>query len=631
MRKVHLTPIYKRLPKLSSISTIFALITFTGGALFAFIIAGFSYQIQHTNETEDFLNNAHRLTDQIGAVSGILLENRDTVAVQKVIEQFGQENMVLFSAILDRKLTVIASSQKNLIGLPISKHPRNLFLNEEFKSAFLENRGGVVFKPNESLFEVISPIRLSTTPMIEYALVITFLDPEVISEPKARFWSYLKLALALTTIAMIIFYFLLRRIVASPLTRLIQATERLGKGELGVQIPVRSTQEIKQLTNTFNHVSLSLAQQQEALKTSEERYLNIFHFFPIPLILADPQGFLVNVNSAYLSQTKSPIYHKEWQKKRVFELPMIQQGNFQKEIALLLEKGVPFKLFKVSVILKEKQTPLTFNISGIPLFENQTVLNGAILAVEDITLQQNLENQLVQSQKLESLGILSGGIAHDFNNILTGILGYTQLLREQLPSDDFSQKALKVIEKSSFRARDLIQQMIGFASWHPLSKTKVEMNSFVSKISSIFQKSLDKEILVNTELAPDPSWILADENQLHQALLNLCINARDALQNENGKIILKTETKTLRLEENGEALQEFVEITIQDNGVGIESDVLGHIFEPFFTTKDVGKGTGLGLSVTYGIVKANDGKISVFSEPGKGTAFTLKFPRVRPG
>ncbi len=629
MRKVLLTPIYKQLPMLSSISTIFALITFTGGALFAFIIAGFSYQIQHANETEDFLNSAHRITDQIGAFSGILLENKDTVAVQKVIEQFGQENMILFSAILDRNLTVIASNQKELIGLPISKHPRNLFLSEEFKSAFLENRGGVVFKPNESLFEVISPIHLSTTPTIDYALVITFLDPEIISAPKARFWSYLKLALALTTIAMIIFYFLLRRIVAAPLNRLIHATEKLGEGELGVQIPVKSTKEIKQLTNTFNQVSLSLARQQEALKTSEERYLNIFHFFPIPLILADPQGSIVNVNSVYLSQTRSPVYLKEWKEKRVFDLPLIQQGNFQKEICQLLEKGTPFKLFKVSVILKEKQTALTFNIIGIPLFEKQTLLNGAILAIEDITLQQNLENQLIQSQKLESLGILSGGIAHDFNNILTGILGYTQLLREQLPTDDFSQKALKVIEKSSFRARDLIQQMIGFASWHPLSKTKVEMNSFVSKISSIFQKSLGKEIRVLTELAPEPSWILADENQLHQALLNLCINARDALQNEDGKIILKTETKTLPLEGTGEALQTFVEITVQDNGVGIESEVLGHIFEPFFTTKDVGKGTGLGLSVTYGIVKANDGKISVFSEPGKGTAFTLQFPLIK--
>ncbi|MFI5304066.1 MAG: ATP-binding protein [Nitrospiria bacterium] len=618
--------ILKRLPKLSSISSIIALITFVGGTLFAFIIAGFSYQIQHINETEDFLSGAHRITDQMGLFAGILLEKKDIPDLQKMIEQFGQENLVIFSAILDRNLNVIASNQKSIVGLPISNHPRNFFLNEELKTNFIENRSEVIFKPKENMFEMVSPIHVNSNEPVQYVLIITFLDNDIFAEPKARFWSFLKLASSLTAVAMIIFYFLLRQIVSIPLNHLIHATERLGEGELGVQIPAKSSNEIRKLTNKFNQVSLSLASQQKALKASEERYLNIFHFFPIPLILIDSKGHILNVNSAYLSQTRSPIFLKVWEQSPVFDIPLIRRGNFQKEIQQLLDTGKSFKLSKVPIIFNERLSALTFNISGIPLFKDQTGFTGAFLAIEDITLQQNLETQLIQSQKLESLGVLSGGIAHDFNNILTGILGYAQLLKEQLPIDDFSQKALKVIEKSSFRARDLIQQMIGFATWHPLSKTKLEINSFVSNISSIFQKSLDKDIFIQTELFAEPCWILADENQLHQALLNLCINARDALQNDSGKIILKTGRKFLPLDTNPEISQEYVEITVQDNGIGIEAEVLEHIFEPFFTTKDVGKGTGLGLSVTYGIVKANDGNIFVFSEPGKGTAFSLQFP-----
>jgi signal transduction histidine kinase/HAMP domain-containing protein len=446
-------------------------------------------------------------------------------------------------------------------------------------------------------------------------------------ESKALFWSYLKLSLILTAFAMAILYWILRKVVTRPLRQLIQASERLGGGELGVQVPETSSYEIGRLTGAFNQMSVSLASQQSALKTSEERYLQIFHFFPLPLILMDNRGQMINVNSVYFSQAKkNPYYLKEWEGKSVLDLPLIQKGKIQPEIHQLLEQGDSFKLSKISISLNETLSPGIFNISGIPLFDTPARLNAAILEIEDITLQQNLENQLIQSQKMESLEILSGGIAHDFNNILTGILGYSQLLREQLPPDDFNQKALKAIEKSSLRARDLIQQMIGFARWHPLAKSRVEVNSLVAGIVALVQKTLDREIQIQAVLVKEPCFILVDADQLHQALLNLCINARDAIQTEGGKILLKTERKTIEEGLSGESGEkEFVDIIVQDNGIGMESDVLAHIFEPFYTTKEVGKGSGLGLSVTYGIVKANDGEINVHSEPGKETTFTLRF------
>ncbi|MBI1822154.1 MAG: HAMP domain-containing protein [Nitrospirae bacterium] len=600
------------------------MMTFLVGTVFAFIIAGTAYQLEHQHETEDLEKRAHRLTDRLSLVFGLILEKQDFVSAQKIVEKTASDPGIAYMALINDQFKIVASSQKHLNTSLVSADTENPGLSEILTEMFKNKKEKTLRHLNNDLIDIIVPIETSSQPPPGYAMIISFRSRYISAESKNLFWSYLKLTLALTSVAMIILYFLLHRIVTFPLRQLISASRRLGQGDLGFQVPITSSYEIKTLTETFNQMSISLEAQQKAIKTSEGKYLHIFHFFPAPLILIDPAARIINVNSVYLSQSKSRIYLKEWEGKFVWDIPFVQKGDFKTDIHHLLEEGKPFKLWKVPITLSEKRPPSIFNISGIPLFENPGNISGAVLAIEDITLQQNLESQLIQSQKMESLEILTGGIAHDFNNILTAILGYTQLLLEQRPHDEFIQKALKVIEKSSLRARDLIQQMIGFARWHPLAKSRVDVVSLISETVSSVQKNLEADITLHYEPNHHSIYIFADEDQIHQALLNLCINARDAIETLPGH----TGYIRLRTELTAPGAREYVYIHIQDNGTGMEPEVLSHIFEPFYTTKEVGKGSGLGLSVTYGIVKANDGDITVASEPGKGTTFILRFPTI---
>jgi two-component system, cell cycle sensor histidine kinase and response regulator CckA len=248
----------------------------------------------------------------------------------------------------------------------------------------------------------------------------------------------------------------------------------------------------------------------------------------------------------------------------------------------------------------------------------------------DITDRRLFEERLMQAEKIESVGRLAGGIAHDFNNLLTAILGYAELLLSHRTDQDPDRHDLEEIQKAGRRAASLTQQLLAFSRKQVLMPKNVDLNQTVADLQSMLVRLIREDILLSCELAPSPAVVRIDPTQIEQAILNLVLNARDALP-AGGQIRLEVsivERSQVTVTELPAAVGELVRLRVVDNGVGISPEVRAHLFEPFFTTKDVGKGTGLGLASVYGIVRQSNGFLTVDSEPGRGTVFTMFFPSV---
>jgi PAS domain S-box-containing protein len=248
----------------------------------------------------------------------------------------------------------------------------------------------------------------------------------------------------------------------------------------------------------------------------------------------------------------------------------------------------------------------------------------------DITERRLLENRLIQSEKIESVGRLAGGIAHDFNNLLTAILGYTELLLARRRPDDPERVDFEQIQRAGHRAAELTQQLLAFSRKQVLRPKDVDLNQTVINLQTMLRRLIREDIALQCDLAPAPAMVRIDPHQLEQVILNLVLNARDALPG-GGNIRIevgRASASQVEAAASQPAPGEFVRLRIIDDGVGLSPEARSHLFEPFFTTKELGKGTGLGLASAYGIVRQSHGAMSVESEPGRGTTFTMYFPAV---
>jgi PAS domain S-box-containing protein len=253
----------------------------------------------------------------------------------------------------------------------------------------------------------------------------------------------------------------------------------------------------------------------------------------------------------------------------------------------------------------------------------------------DTTQRKALEEQLRQSQKMEAIGQLAGGIAHDFNNLLTGVIGYCELAMARLKKGDPLEDYIAQIRTAGDRAAELTHQLLAFSRKQVLQPKVLNLNSVVAGIEGLLRRLIGEDVQLRTVLAPDLGTVKADPGQIEQLIVNLAVNARDAMP--GGEKTLTIETSNLDLVAGSKmdhlAVEQgaYVTLLVRDTGRGMDQQTMAHLFEPFFTTKDSGKGTGLGLATVYGIIKQSGGSISVDSEPGRGSEFKIYFPRVESG
>ena len=365
---------------------------------------------------------------------------------------------------------------------------------------------------------------------------------------------------------------------------------------------------------------------QESLRESEGRLAATFAAFPDAVAISDlTTGHYLLVNQGFTDITGWPA--AEALGKNSADLGLwVDRADRTPMVTMLSEKGAidnyeaPF--------WRRDRTQITSLISGrVVTIEGKRFL---LTITRDITRQRALEAQLGQSQRLESVGRLAGGVAHDFNNMLLVILGEAAILEESLPPEHPGRESVREIVHGAERSRDLTRQLLAFSRKQVISPKVVDLNALVGGTRQTLARLIGEEIRLVFEPGPALWPVRLDRSQFDQVLMNLVVNARDAMPG-GGTLTVRTSNAPVDAASaagpTGLAPGDYVTLAVSDDGVGMTAETLAHVFEPFFTTKEAGKGTGLGLATTYGIVKQNGGGVYADSAPGRGSTFTLYLPR----
>lgn len=370
-------------------------------------------------------------------------------------------------------------------------------------------------------------------------------------------------------------------------------------------------------------------QAEIAARLSEERFRALVENSADAISLVDREGKVL-----YSSHAVSPIFGyslSERVGKDIFELVHPEDRKGAEELlAKLLSQPTGST---VSTVVRYRHKDLSWR--WIEALATNLLAEPSVRAVainyRDITERKLLEQQFYQAQKMEAIGRLAGGVAHDFNNLLTAILGYSDMTLEMLPADSQERRYTAEIKKAGERAALLTRQLLAFSRLQVMSPHVIDLNSAIVDMGKILRRLAGEDISVSTITTAPVAHIRADPSQIEQVIMNLAVNARDAMP-KGGKLTFKTSEAVLEDRVTAEGIRvkggRYVLLEVSDTGCGMEADVRSRVFDPFFTTKERGKGTGLGLSTVYGIVKQSSGYIWVASEPGAGTVFSIYLPLV---
>jgi PAS domain S-box-containing protein len=384
--------------------------------------------------------------------------------------------------------------------------------------------------------------------------------------------------------------------------------------------------DIGAIINNFRDITESVY-AVEVLRRSEEKFSKAFHAIPLPIFITTRSDVrLVACNQAALDLCG--YSEQEVIGRPIHELNLWVDPQAREEFRKTLKESGQVRDFVSTLRMRSGEIrTVEFFAEFIDLEETKCVLTIA----RDITESLKMEAQFHQAQKMEAVGRLAGGVAHDFNNMLAVIVGYTQLLQDRLDPSDSGQKHIAQIRRACERASGLTRQLLAFSRKQVVQPRVLDLNAVVNNLSKMLLRVIGEDITLSVVPGKSLGNIRADLGQIEQSIVNLSVNARDAMP-QGGKIAIQT--ANVYLEENHAEYQPtvvpgpYVMLSVSDTGTGMDEQTMAHIFEPFFTTKGAGKGTGLGLSMVYGIVKQSNGYVWVTSKPGEGATFKIYFPRV---
>ena len=443
--------------------------------------------------------------------------------------------------------------------------------------------------------------------------------------------------------------FWLAKMIANPIVRASSVARRVEDGELSVRMQERGALEIKQLGVSFNSMidqvrnhrygleamvdsrTKSLRDSQKELEGTSAQLRASYEAARDGIIVIGTNGDFIAANQRVID------YFKFTEKLESFDVVAFAQkvkSSFEEP-----EKFVAdwLRLNSDSAMTEEVEWVMSSPVERVLSVYSSPVLlpDGMQIArfwsFHDVTEERRLQKGLEQAQKMEAVGRLAGGVAHDFNNLLTGIIGNLSLVKTSEDGDSDSREFIVSAKRASQRAAELVKQLLGFSRQSHLELDYCQVNEVIDEVMGLLKSTTDPKISISSNCFENLWTVEADGTQVEQVIMNLCVNAIDAIDCPDGKLEIKTRNVSFMdkrsNDESGCEIGDYVRVSVSDNGMGMSSETKAKLFEPFFTTKEQGKGTGLGLATSYGIVEQHGGWIECDSELGVGSSFSIFLPR----
>jgi PAS domain S-box-containing protein len=581
------------------------------------------------------------LARDLAAVSTGPLVLYNYTQLEQNVARLGGETDVAYAMILDRDGRVAAHNDRpELVGTLFSGDTLDRILSTE--ATLAQEIGG---EDGEAFYDFAVPIRVDAQRWgtARVGLSRRRMEAEIVATRRQ-----LVLLAVLVLAGAGLASALVARRIARPVRQLAAGAVAISRGELVQRVETTTSDEIGQLATAFNDMAGQLHEQRSAL-LEQRRALEAAHgelrrrFAELSdlksytdhildslvtgIITLDLDGRVVTLNGAAETLLGCPV-------------AAVARGRHVSdilahapELAAILLAAIQWRTGRTGTVTLPGRMggPVPVEITTATLKGGEGQDLGVIGIVRDLTAVRALEAQLRQAQKMEAVGRLAGGVAHDFNNLLTVITGRSQLLLLKLQPESPLRRDVELVEETAHRASALTRQLLAFSRKQIVQPRVVDLNDVVRSMEAMLSRLIGEDITLATRLDPAAGCVRADPAQLEQMVVNLAVNARDAMP-LGGRLTL--ETGFVRLDESSARQQvglrpgPHVRLTVRDTGVGMDGLIKTHLFEPFFTTKGPGKGTGLGLATVYGIVTQSGGAIRVDSEPGQGAAFTIDLPRV---
>jgi len=526
-----------------------------------------------------------------------------------------------------------------------SVNPKKGIIDTPASRAALSGTAGEKIIPNYSGKQVLSAFSPLTVWDTTWALIAEMDVAEAFSSVKVlRYVMGLVALIGIT--AIVVISFLVARRISEPINRLTNFTEEISDGKFDAALDhtlIESRDEIGMLANSFNTMTGRLkesmeelreeiaehAQAESALRESEEKYRLLVENAPLGILSMDPEGRIIEANTM-LMKTLGASSADDMRTVNLLTFPPLIEAGIADDFRNCLETGKPGISERPYISRWDTAVYLRYHLTPIRSGEDRII--GVQAIVEDISEQRNLEAQLFQAQKLESIGTLAGGIAHDFNNILSPIIGHTELALMEVPSDDPLKFNLEEVFQAANRAKDLVAQILTFSRQREHKHSHIRISPLVKEALKLLRSTIPTTIDIKQDIKIGSDIVYADGTQIHQILMNLCTNAAHAMRDKNGTIEVSLVDEHLDSGNVGRYSNlspgNYLRLTVRDTGHGIAPEIMDRIFEPYFTTKRHGEGTGMGLAVVHGIIKGHGGEITVDSKPGAGTAFHVLLPKI---
>ena len=560
------------------------------------------------------------LAETLALWVGISLELHDLEAASAALDWAKKDSALRYVVVVDTAGDMLANYNPSKVEIDVRAISAKFGLTE-----------------TEDAIRVAAPVRFHghTRGMLLIEMSLQQVHAQVLKDIIAS----LIVSLLTTALGIILLALLARRITA-PIIALREATDKVARGDYGVTELPAGDGELGALSGAFNTMIRTIAEsiaqaEQQAREVAEARdqaiesankYRLLFDLNPEPMWVYDGETL------RFLAVNEAAIRHYGYTRDEFLAMTIkgIRSESEYLQLDESLKKNLGTTMIRTNVRhLKKDGTAIEVELSAdsIELGGRQ----ARLVMARDVTGRKRLEDQFRQAQKMEAVGQLAGGVAHDFNNLLTVIGAHSDFLLDAIEPNDPKREDVEEIQKAGARASGLTRQLLAFSRKQILRPAVLDLNNTVESAEKMLRRLIGDHIEVSTILSPDLPHILADSGQLEQVLVNLAVNARDAMP-DGGRLEIDTssiEVSEQSIDSNSVTPPgKYVLLCVSDTGTGMDAATLKRVFEPFFTTKDPGKGTGLGLATVYGIIKQSGGYIWVDSELGSGTTFRIYLPQL---